>query len=103
MAKKSGYLDKIASAKREGFITGQLFTRQYCLDQAAIVLNREFGFGSERLEKFCDAMCKMYDECCDIINSDTKDIEYTKSTMDAALKQIYGDKFQPWEVRYGRS
>ena len=30
-----------------------------------------------------------------------KDVEYSKATMDAALKRIYGDKFQPWEVRYG--
>ena len=36
-------------------------------------------------------------------NTDTADVEYSKATMDAALKQIYGDKFQPWEVRYGRS
>ena len=28
-----------------------------------------------------------------------KDVEYSKATMDAALEQIYGDLFLPWEVR----
>lgn len=32
--------------------------------------------------------------------SDTPDMEYTKAKLDQRLKQICGDKFQPWEERY---
>ena len=48
-------------------------------------------------------MAKMYGEYADIWNTDTSDVEYSKTKMDMALKQIYGDLFVPWEVRYGRS
>lgn len=102
MAKKNALVDRMQQIRRETFLTTQHFTRQLCLDQASIVLNREFGFGAERLQKFNAAMVELYGEFADIMNADTKDIEYSKATMDAALKQIYGDSFIPWEVRYGR-
>ena len=102
MAPKSGYLRAIEKAREEGFMTGQHFTRQLCMDQAAIVLNREFGFGADRLQRFNAAMVEMYGTYATIWNSDSKDVEYSKAAMDAALKQIYGDKFQPWEERYNK-
>lgn len=100
MAKKNALVDRMQQIRRETFLTTQHFTRKLCLDQASIVLNREFGFGAERLQKFNAAMVELYGEFADIMNADTKDIEYSKATMDAALKQIYGDSFIPWEVRY---
>lgn len=102
MAKKNALVDRMQQIRRETFLTTQHFTRQLCLDQASIVPNREFGFGAERLQKFNAAMVELYGEFADIMNADTKDIEYSKATMDAALKQIYGDQFIPWEVRYGK-
>ena len=103
MAKKNALVDRIAQIRKETFLTTQHFTRQLVLDQAAIVLNRDFGFGAERLQRFNAAMVEIYGEYADLWNTDTADVEYSKATMDAALKQIYGDLFLPWEVRYGHS
>lgn len=103
MAKKNGLVDRIAQIRKETFLNSQHFTRQLVLDQTAIILNREFGFGAERLQRFNAAMVEIYGEYADLWNADTADVEYSKATMDAALKQIYGDLFLPWEVRYGRS
>ena len=103
MAKKNGLVDRIAQIRKETFLNSQHFTRQLVLDQAAIILNRDFGFGAERLQRFNAAMVEIYGEYADLWNADTADVEYSKATMDAALKQIYGDLFLPWEVRYGRS
>lgn len=100
MAKKNALVDRMQQIRRETFLTTQHFTRQLCLDQASIVLNRDFGFGAERLMRFNAAMVEMYGEYADIWNTDTSDVEYSKTKMDMALKQIYGDLFVPWEVRY---
>ena len=103
MAKKNGLVDRIAQIRKETFFTTQHFTRQFCYDCMSVALNREFGFGAERLMRFNAAMVEMYGEYADLWNTDTADVEYSKATMDAALKQIYGDLFLPWEIRYGRS
>lgn len=100
MAGKSGFIRAIEKARKEGFMTGQHFTRQLCMDNATIVLNREFGFGAERIRRFNDAMVKAYGDYADIWNGDTADVEYAKNTMDRALRQIWGDQFQPWDERY---
>jgi len=100
MAKKNALLDRIGRIQKETFLTAQHFTRQLCLDQASIVLNREFGFGAERLQRFNAAMVELYGEYASVWNSDTKDVEYSKAKMDDALRQIYGDAFIPWKERY---
>lgn len=100
MAKQSGYLRAIDKAREQGFMTGQHFTRQLCMDVSAIVLNRLFGFGAERIKRFNDAMVEQYGNYADIWNGDTKDVEYSKAAMDRALEQIFGDQFMPWNERY---
>lgn len=102
MAKKSGMLSRMEDAADRGFMLGQHFTRQLCMDQAAIVLNHEFGFGVDRLERFNAAMVEMYGKYANTWNKDTSDVDYSKDMMDRALRQIWGDKFQPWEERYGK-
>lgn len=100
MAGKSGYLRKIYQAQEDGFRIGQHFVRQLCMDLSAIVLNKEFGFGAERIARFNAAMSEMYGDYADTWNKDAKDVVYAKATMDRALQQIWGDRFQPWDERY---
>lgn len=100
MGGKNKYLKQLEQAKTEGFMLGQHFARQLSLDLAAITLNHDFGFGSERCERFSKALIERYGNYLDIFNSDTKDVEYSKAHMDAALRQIYGDKLIPWDERY---
>lgn len=59
---------------------------QMCLDAAMIAANEVFNMGPSRVEAFCNAF--------------SEDMEYTKAKLDQRLKQICGDKFQPWEERY---
>lgn len=100
MAKKSGMLARMEDAADRGFMLGQHFTRQLCMDLSAIVLNREFGFGAERIKKFNAAMVEMYGVYANTWNRDTKDVDYSKDMMDRALRQIWGDEFQTWKERY---
>ena len=104
MAKPSGYLTKIQERHRkelaETELTTHRFTRQMMVDLSYIALNKAFGFGSERLQKFANALKDVYSEYADLWNADDADTEYSRAALDAKLKQIFGDDFHPWEVRY---
>lgn len=102
--KQSGYLTKIESRHQrelaEVELTTHRFTRQMMVDLSYIALNKAFGFGSERLQKYANALKDVYSEYADLWNADDADTEYSRATLDAKLKQIFGDDFHPWEVRY---
>lgn len=104
VAKKGSFIDRIDRARdqgrEEGFMTGQHFTRQLCMDLTAVVLNREFGFGADRLQRYNAAMVEMYGEYAECWNKDTVDLEYAKANIDGALRQIFGDRFEDWDKRY---
>lgn len=98
--KQSGYAKKLQQQKNEDSYTNYVMARQLMIDITLLVLNKEFGFGKDRLKRFCEAFAPLHDEFCKIWNSDSKDMEYTKRTLDEALEQICGEYFIPWEVRY---
>lgn len=100
MGGKNTYLKQLEKARTEGFMLGQHFARQLSLDLAAITLNHDFGFGSDRCERFSKGLIDRYGYYSDIFNADTPDTEYSKIRMDESLRQIYGDKLIPWEERY---
>lgn len=73
---------------------------QMCLDAAMIAANEVFNMGPSRVEAFCNAFSDALVSIAKMTVSDTPDMEYTKAKLDQRLKQICGDKFQPWEERY---
>lgn len=98
--KKSGYLQRVQAARQKDSLENYFFARQFMADIMQITLNREFGFGRERIKRFCKAFSEMHDELATMWNADSKDMEFTKHKIDEALKQIAGDEFVPWEERY---
>lgn len=100
MSGKNAYLARIEQAKHDAALREHRFTRQLMVDLVYITLNREFGFGADRLERFAKAVRETYDEYADIWNGDTADTEYARETMDRTLRQIFGEKFQSFSERY---
>lgn len=83
----------------------RLFTIQQCSDMMLIAANAAFGLGSDRLAKLketYDEVFREYAEMAIADGADDPDIEYTRAKVDAKLKQVLGDRFVPWEDRYGR-
>ena len=99
--KKSGFLARMEAQKEREKLETLRFTRQLITDMSIIALNNAFGFGAERLKKYTDEMLRVYEEYADIWNSDTIDTEYSRGKLDMKLRQICGEHFEPWEVRYG--
>ena len=101
MAKHNAFLERIKREKEQACLETQQFTRQLMVDLISIALNTELGIGAERLEQINLKLAALFDEYAVIWKEDTIDTEYSRSTLDAKLKQIYGDRFMPWEERYG--
>ena len=101
MSGRNAYLARIGQAKNEAALSAHRFTRQLMVDLVYITLNREFGFGADRLERLAVALRKTYDEYADLWNGDTMDTEYSRGVLDSKLRQIFGEKFDSWDVRYG--
>ena len=96
----SAYIKALQSAFNSGTEEGERFGMQLMADLVTLALNQEFGFGPERLMRFCKAISKKYGDFADLWNGDTKDVEYSKAVLDRALKQICGKYFIPWDERY---
>lgn len=64
-----------------------------------------FHMGPGRCERFGQLAMQYLDEIATLINSDYEDdkaLTYSIAKIDRRMKQICGDKFEPWEVRYGK-
>lgn len=98
--KRNALLDRMEKIKREAALNEHRFTRQLMCDLAFIALNKQ-GLGAKRLTQFANDLSALFDEYATIWNDDA-DKEYAMAKLDDKLKQIFGDDFYPWEVRYGK-
>lgn len=62
---------------------------------AAIALNREFGFGAERIARFRDALDKTL--CEYGVEQDNNDTEYADATLEEAYLRIMGEYYKEEE------
>lgn len=104
MAKINPMLAKIQAKHEAEKAWLKMFTVQQCVDMMMIAANEEYGLGPERLSRLEDTFYSVFKEYAEMTIEDAKadkGIEYTKEKLDMKLKQILGDKFVPWEQRYG--
>lgn len=77
---------------------------QLTYDSAFLAAADVFHMGPGRCETFGTALNGYLTEIAEMMNEDQngdKDYIYTKEKVDQRLKQICGEGFDPWEVRYG--
>ncbi len=97
----SGMLDKLRQKHRIELAVTRRVTRQEMADFAAIALNDAFGFGPERCKKFMDALNAAVNETADMVEADTRDMEYTIAKFEERLKQVVGPYYVDRSERYG--
>lgn len=100
MPKPSAYARKIQQDKDDHYLAGLFSGRQEMGDIAAIVLHEEFGFGPERLKRFSEKVNEKIHEVSTMGRQDTPDGEYSRAKFEAALREAYGEYYQPREERY---
>lgn len=96
--------DRIVQAEAwKIFLKWSQSLQQEVMDAAFMAANDVLKMGPGRCEEFGRRVILYRNEISNLINSDAKDdpdIVYAKAKIDERLKQICGDKFEPWEVRY---
>lgn len=78
---------------------------QQVMDAAFIGAAEVFHMGPGRCEAFGNATMEALHEIAALVNgdyADDRELVYAKEKVDQRLRTICGDKFDPWEVRYGR-
>lgn len=80
---------------RQGFDHGL----QWGFDLAVIALNREFGFGEERIKRFAERMQEVQDEFNDAVAS-TDESDVKRVLMDRELTNIHGKLEYSFHERY---
>ena len=92
----SGMLDKLHRKHQIELEVTRHVTRQEMVDFAAIALNDAFG-----CKKFVDALNAAVNETADMMDADTKDMEYTIAKFEERLKQVVGPYYVDRSERYG--
>jgi len=101
---KNPMLAKIEAKHQRELNFFRTFTVQQCVDMMMIAANEEYGLGPERLSRLEETFYSVFKEYAEMTIEDAKadkGIEYTKDKLDRKLRQILGEKFIPWEQRYG--
>lgn len=107
MAKKSAMLSNLDAYYKNKY--EQLFLKKMRMvgqigqDAGMMAAKDVFGMGQKRALDFAVAYREYFNEICRMIKDDTVgDDEFweTKEKVDRKLKQICGESFDPWEVRY---
>ena len=101
--RKSSYMDAGERRYRAAFLGKMDTLQQLCVDAAFLAAADVFGMGPGRCGRFGTAMMDYLHEMARLIAGDAAgdpDLEYTKETVDRRLRQICGEKFEPWEERY---
>ena len=83
----------------------QFMNERQCLDTIIVTLNREFGFGADRINRFIDAYAKEKRFFADMFMNDRyvdndKELAYAKEKSDRLLRSIMGEDYPAWDERY---
>lgn len=98
---KNALAKRITRAVHRGVVEGKATHTQMCLDAASMAANDVFHMGPKTAPLFAAAYSKYIGKIARTAIEDTPDMEYTWAKIDERLQQIYGENFQPHEVRYG--
>lgn len=104
MSKKNAYLERLQAQKAAEIEQHRRFTIQWCADAALLAANEVFRRKGEKLVEFNEAFVRCANEIAAMTLNDAKDdktMVYTKEKLDTRLKELLGDAFVPWDVRYG--
>ena len=80
-------------------------TLQIAQDAAMIAANEVLQMGPGRAKEFAMAFTEAVNDIGTMMfedQQDDKEFVYTKARVDRRLKEICGEHFVPWEVRYGK-
>lgn len=103
MAKQSGFLRRQKDETNAIMHSAEVLAKQYMMDTLLIAMNKQFGWGFDRLMRLLDEWEKTREEyrvALDPLKSEEADVK--QSHMDEALSRIINGRMPliPFEERY---
>ena len=105
VARQSAFLKRLQEQKRKEQRNRDMVVIQECQDMACIALNDAFGFGPDRLKKFCEAFMRTWTDYATLTVEDARadsEVTYSVAKFEERLKQVCGEYYAPRDLRYGR-
>lgn len=101
MSRRNAFLARQEATQQAYIEASERVTRQLMVDSMMIVLNRDFGFGFDRIKKLVDALTETYDQYHDALDGGVE-ADYVQEKLDAAIRAIMQGKeeFCPFRERY---
>lgn len=96
----NGYLKKRDESRDALIRMAQDMERQYMADIFCILLHEMHGFGAERLTELMLRVCEKHDNDIKMFQPEYVEADVMRDHFDDDLKAIFGEKFDPFEVRY---
>lgn len=103
MAKQSGYLQRQREGKDALMHSTEVLIKQYMVDTLLITMNKQFGWGFDRLMRLMDEWEKNRDEYRKALDPiKNKEADVAQSHMDQAISTIINGRMPliPFEERY---
>lgn len=102
MSKQSGYLQRQEAQRGALLRSAEAMTRQFMMDTLQITMNKEFGWGFDRLMQLCLAWEKICKEYNPALRASDTESDVAQAHMDRALSRIVAGRMEliPFEERY---
>lgn len=98
--RQSNYIARVRAAARKQVTELHGIHTQMCLDAAIVAANEVLDLGPTRVKAFVEEFSDALMAIAKMGVEDTQDMEFTKTKVDARLKEICGENFVPWDERY---
>lgn len=102
---KNHYAKQLVKQKKQIRVSESHAIVQMCKDAASMACNDVFHMGPTRGPLFSERFDHYIKEIAGMTVDDGKDdpeLLRVKNQVDTRLKEIYGDHFHPWPVRYAQ-
>lgn len=95
----NNFATRLLNAQKEYFVDGQHTGEQYASDcyQRAML---EAGISRPKIREICAIAQRVINERVCMFNAKDPEADYKQEKFDAPLREIWGDKYAPFEERY---
>lgn len=96
---RNAYLEKKNAEKRALIRAAQEMMAQYDVDIFTMVLHRR-GYGEARMTELLHEFLKLQEEYLIAFDPNEPEADYYRELLDREMRAVYGEKADPFEVRY---
>ena len=100
--KQSGLLQRQAKDRERAYLNAQHIERQLMLDTAQVTLHEEFGWGYDKVYRFCEEWMKRREYYTGALDINNTEADVYREHLDRAIRDIVKNRaeFADFNERY---